>query len=200
MIDDLAPRVDTAGSRTRVPALLVDASLVLRALGTGDALGPASGRRADEAGLARAHGVAAGDAAQAVGPARRRLARVLRGQDGHGLLAARLERVAPEARHARAHGHVVHHAALGVGAAHAAAGITAVLREAGQVAGAVRVDAALGPAAAGVWVTHVRGNARAARGAVMRIALGVFAARRWHTRVGWGRRRQVSCNNTVTHT
>lgn len=57
MINDLASGVYAASSRARVFALLVHARLVLRAVRADHALGPAHGRRAHVALLARAHSV-----------------------------------------------------------------------------------------------------------------------------------------------
>lgn len=60
---------------------------------------------------------------------------------------AAAEGVAREARVAAAHGRVVDDGAAGVGAARAGTGVAASLVHARAVAGALRVDGTLGPAA-----------------------------------------------------
>lgn len=69
MVDDLAAGVEAAGAGAWVLAALVDAGLELAALGADNALGPAGGRAANIARLARTHGQAVGHATDTVGSA-----------------------------------------------------------------------------------------------------------------------------------
>lgn len=76
VIDNFALGVQAARGWTRVGALLINAGLGGWALGAGNALGSASWRVSNVIGRARAHGLAVVHAAQAVGSAGRRVARV----------------------------------------------------------------------------------------------------------------------------
>ena len=94
---------------------------------------------------------------------------------------AAAEGVASEAGVAAAHGRVVDDGAAGVGAARAGARVPAALVHARAVAGALRVDGALGPAVG--RRADVVGQAGAGGAAAPDLALGVRAARRRAARV-----------------
>lgn len=70
MVDNLAAGVEAARAGAWVLAALVDAGLDLAALGADHTLGPAGGRAAHIAGLARAYSQAVVNAADAVGSTR----------------------------------------------------------------------------------------------------------------------------------
>jgi len=76
VVHDLATSLQSAASRTRIFALVADASLVLRTFSTDDTFRSAVGRCSDVALDAGADSVAVGDSADAVASARIRLARI----------------------------------------------------------------------------------------------------------------------------
>lgn len=57
MVDDYASCLDTAGTGTRISALLIGASFVLSTVGAESALGSAEGRRTEEFWRTSAHGM-----------------------------------------------------------------------------------------------------------------------------------------------
>lgn len=76
VVHNLAARILTAGSGTRIAAPLTDAGFVERTFGADNAFRSAVGWRADKTCLARAHGMSVRLAADAVRPTRGRRARV----------------------------------------------------------------------------------------------------------------------------
>ena len=85
-----------------------------------------------------------------------------------------------------AHGVVVDDLALGVGAARPGAGVAALLVDAGQVAGALAVDPALGSAVG--WCAHIARQAGAGRDVVLASALGVWTTWVRIAGIHWPRR------------
>lgn len=150
MVDDLAFRVDAAQPGARVATLLVNAGLVVGAVGVGDALRPAPVLRVtDIVADARAHRLLALHAAIGVDATRRRHARVGRqrrllfGRDDLRLLLAPDVRVAHEAGGAEADRSVGVDLTQRVDAAGSRARVHALGVDAGQVVAAFRVDSAL---------------------------------------------------------
>lgn len=78
VVDDLAARIQSAGSWAWVGALAVHAGLIRRAFGAGRALGTTSWWTADELGRARANSLIVHDSALTVRSAGRLAAGVLR--------------------------------------------------------------------------------------------------------------------------
>ena len=84
---------------------------------------------------------------------------------------------------APAHGVVVDHLTLGVGAAGPGARVAALLVDAGQVAGALAVNPALGPAVG--RGANIAGQTRAGRNVILASALRVWATWVRIARIHW---------------
>lgn len=183
----------SAGTWTRVRALVIDARLVLRALGADDATRSAGRRNAGESRLAEADRVTVVNSAMAVGSARRRYAGISRdGQRRHDFQdGAAVHRIAGVARQAGAHRRVIDDTAGCVLAARAGARIDALVVQTGFAAVAIGIGHAFRPAG-DIRVAEVLRQARARSDAVSLIAHGVRAARRWIAR----RARLLRCDGS----
>jgi len=161
MLDCLAHCIQATFSRTRVHALVVDATVHLGAIGAGVALQSAVGRLSKVSGQAGADGIAIPLQALGIGSARRGLAGI--GSGWWWFIANRLaghKRIARHPLGAVTHGNVVDGIAEGIDATMSRTRIHALLVHTRPIPGAIRVQNALWTAS-GVGITLVLRQARA---------------------------------------
>lgn len=183
VIPDLALGVQTAGSWAGIATMLILAGQVTGAVRVENTFwATALIRIAEELRQTLASSGTIPLRAHGIGAARAGHARVLRFGNISYHLASE-ERIAGMATDASAHGSMVDDVALGIRATHAWAGIAALLIEASQVGGALRVGNTFRPA---VGRSADKSGQAAALGVV---ALGpahcIGAARRWLAGIDW---------------
>lgn len=145
MIDDATIGFHTASAWTRIRAFILIACPVLRTLRVDDAFWLAVRRSTREGLLTRAHGLIVHRATQAVRSARCRRARIANGRlDFYFRLeGADRERISDVSGLAGARGNVIDDRALRANAAHARAGVLALVANASFVRRTIRAENAL---------------------------------------------------------
>lgn len=183
VIDDAAVGLHSTSPGARVRALVLVARSILRALRVDDAFWFAIRRDSHERFLAGAHGLIVHGAAQTVRSARRRRAWI--SDAGLGvhfrLEGTDRERIADVSGLAGARGNVIDDGTLGTHAAHAWAGIAALVADASLVRGTIRAQDALRLAAL-VRIPMVVVDAYASARVISLLADRVGTARR---RLAW---------------
>lgn len=179
MIFHLALGIETTCATARIGALLIDTGQMLGTLRADHALGSATRRSAKVANLAAAGWMPFYGTADTI---RSTWIRFTHRDGSNWCTSAAHEGIALVAALADAAGQMIYHRALGIGSTSASTGIAAMLLDAGQRGGTLRVVDTFWPAARAVRIAKVGLNAAATCGLIMGRAHSILGTR---IRVAW---------------